>query len=64
MGVYKKVPFPIINIGCFVVISPAGTKNKYKRWKEVPFNVEPICPDDLVKMRPADEETAFWQENA
>jgi len=67
MGVYKKVPFPIINIEGFVVINPDRRRDKYKRWKEVPFDVEPIRPDDLVKMRPADDDndndegSEFWQ---
>ena len=66
MGVYKKVPFPIINIEFFIVVDPNNTRNKYKRWKEVPFNVEPICPDDLAKMRPDndnDDESEFWQQS-
>jgi len=57
MGVYKKVPFPIINIECFVVVNPLNMRDKYKRWKEVPFDVDAICPDDLVKMKPADDES-------
>lgn len=67
MGVYKKVPFPIINIERFVVVSPYETRDKYKRWKEVPFHVEPICPDDLQIMRPAedeDDDSDLWQQNA
>jgi len=55
MGVYKKVPFPIINIERFVVVTPNEMREKYRRWKEVPFHVEPISPDDLGKMRPAGE---------
>lgn len=65
MGVYKKVPFPIINIEFFIVVDPNMMTNKYKRWKEVPFDVEPICPDDLASMGPEvkdeDEESLFWQ---
>jgi len=75
MGVYKKVPFPIINIERFVVVTPNEMREKYRRWKEVPFHVEPISPDDLGEMRPADEhdddsddddaeQSAFWQENS
>jgi len=56
MGVYKKVPFPIINIEFLVVVNPNNMRNKYKRWKEVPFDVEPISPDDLAKMRPTDDD--------
>jgi len=71
MGVYKKVPFPIINIEFLVVVNPNNMRNKYKRWKEVPFDVEPISPDDLAKMRPTDDDgddresvsgdSEFWQ---
>jgi len=66
MGVYKKVPFPIINIANFVVVNANGGRNTYRRWKDVPFDVEPISPDDLVTMRPADDEdqdAALWREN-
>ena len=56
MGVYKKIPFPIINIANFVVVNPNNVRNNYKRWKEVPFEVKPISPNDLEKMRPVDDE--------
>ena len=58
MGVYKKVPFPIIDIDSFVVVNPYNAREKYRRWKEVPYDVKPICPDDLAKMRPADNDDA------
>jgi len=79
IGVYKKVPFPIININNFVVVKPNNMREKYKRWKEVPFSVKPISADDLGKMRPADDndvsdnhhdgsddddESILWQHNA
>ena len=68
MGVYKKIPFPFINIANFVVVNPNNVRNNYKRWKEVPFEVKPICPNDLEKMRPVDddsgdEESVFWSTN-
>ena len=58
MGVYKKIPFPIINIANFVVVNPNNVRNKYKRWKDVVslFEVNPITPNDLEKMRPAEDE--------
>jgi len=58
MGVYKKVPFPFINIAKFVVVNPNNVRNKYKRWKDVVglFEVNPITPNDLEKMRPAGDE--------
>jgi hypothetical protein len=55
MGVYKKVSFPIIKIGSFIVINPNDQRTVYKKWKDVPFAVEPISPADLTTMMVDDE---------
>jgi len=49
MGVYKKVSYPIIKISSFVV-DCNGERQLYKLWKESPFVVKPLSPDDLSKM--------------
>lgn len=66
MGVYKNVPFPIIKIDEFVIVSPSGGREKYKKWKEVPLDVKPIGSEDLAEMRTVDgekdSETELWRE--
>jgi len=62
MGVYKTVPFPKFNIAKFVVVSPDNNqRSKYSRWKEVPFDVQPIDPKDFTDDDDDDED--FWHEN-
>jgi len=61
MGVYKKVPLPKCNIAKLVVVNPNNMREKYSRWKDVPFDVQPMLPKDLTKMD--DNEDAFGNEN-
>jgi len=71
MGVYKKVPLPKCNIAKFVVVNPNNMRKKYSRWKEVPFDVQPIDPNDLTGIDDVatdtddsdDDEDTFWREN-
>lgn len=50
MGVYKKVSFPVVKVCSLIVIRQDGERKVYKRWKEVPFRVQTLTPDDLQKM--------------
>lgn len=50
MGVYKKVSFPVVKVCSFIVINEFDQRKVYKRWKEVPFNVNTLSPDDLTEM--------------
>jgi len=56
MGVYRKVLFPKCNISSFVVVSPNNTRKNYSRWKEVPFHVQPMLPEDLTNIDDDDDE--------
>jgi hypothetical protein len=56
MGVYKKVPFPIIKISSFVILIDGRPQQLCKKWKEAPFTVSPLVPDDLSKMLNSDED--------
>ena len=56
MGVYRKVRFPKCNISSFVVVSPNNTRKNYSRWKEVPFHVQPMLPEDLTNIDNDDDE--------
>lgn len=50
MGVYKKVSFPVVKVCSFIVINEDDQRRVYKRWKEVPFTVNNLTPDDLQEM--------------
>ena len=56
MGVHKKVPLPKCNIAKLVVVNPYNSREKYSRWKEVPFDVQPMLPSDLSNID-KDEDT-------
>jgi len=69
MLVHKKVALPTCKIAKFVVVNPNNMREKYKKWKEVPFHVQPIEPNDLTGIDDEtnadgeDDEGTFWQEN-
>lgn len=51
MGVYKKVSLPVVKVCSLIIIREEdGDRKVYKRWKEVPFQVQALTPDDLQKM--------------
>ena len=62
MGVYKKVAFPIIQIKSFV-IECNGVLDLYKTWKDYPFEVKPLSPNDLTKMVRGESAEANPDEN-
>ncbi|XP_078588695.1 ATP-dependent RNA helicase DHX58-like [Branchiostoma floridae x Branchiostoma japonicum] len=45
--VYRQVSFPTLKIESFVLEKPDGSRLTCRKWKNAPFDVEDITPDDI-----------------
>ena len=55
-AVYKSNMFPIIKISSFVITDELERRTRVKQWKDSPFAVNPMTPEDLVRMIGGDAE--------
>ena len=46
-AVYKNVGFPVLKISSFVLVDSRDRRDTCKKWKNAPFAVTSITPDDL-----------------
>ena len=45
--IYQEATFIVLKIAGFVLISPYDNRRVVKKWKQAPFSVEPISPEDV-----------------
>lgn len=46
-ALYKNVPVYMLKVCSFVVEDPNGQRQFYKKWKDVPFPVDELLPEDM-----------------
>ena len=59
-ALYRTIKFSVIKIENFVVNTPHGDKQRYKKWKECPFFIERLSVEDLDRHAAASIEIAHY----
>lgn len=49
-ALYKNVPVYLLKVCSFVVEDQAFDRNTYKKWKDVPFQVNELTPEDMKSL--------------
>lgn len=57
---YSGVLFPVLKLTNFVLEDENGHRKCYKKWKEVPFTVDKLTPEDLLRLEDEDIELVQW----
>ncbi len=50
VAIYKKIPVPVTKVSSFVLVDQNNKRTTCKKWKDVPFVVQELSPDDLQQL--------------